>query len=381
MSALGPAMIFMCLVVLETLVGIVVLSFAARCFGVVVEQTAAGADAVTWPDEPMQDWLGRAVHLVWLVAFWLAPVALLLRLLRVLIPGGSPIVFFLPPVVLFWLLFPVSVLSSFSAVSRWVVFRPAVLRGLFRLFPATAAFYLLSALLVGGLGGLAFLAFVQGWALLIPLLAVVAATGLFIYARLLGRLGGQLHELEPPEPEEPAPTPERPPARPRPRNKRRPVRGVKTVDPWAVPEEEEEPPEPKPKEEVYGVASTDVPPPEPKRQKRPRPRPYAVSSEEPPPPPAEVPLDGYPAVGEESSPARQREEAKTNLPAAPGRGREPPPRPERPKPPAHPFLEGVYTFPWYPTSAKAWLALTGGLLAMGGILQAMIAVAAGLGVG
>jgi hypothetical protein len=38
-------------------------------------------------------------------------------------------------------------------------------------------------------------------------------------------------------------------------------------------------------------------------------------------------------------------------------------------PPAHPFLEGPYTFPWYGRSVGGWLAVSAGLLAMGGLLQ------------
>jgi hypothetical protein len=379
MGALGPAMIFISLLLLEGLVGVVVLTFAARCFGVIVEQTAAGSDEVAWPDEPMVDWLGRALHLLWLVAFWLVPVALLLRLLRHLAPNGSPALFFLPPVVLFWLLFPVSLLSSYSAVSRWVVFRPAVLAGLFRVFPATATFYLLTAVLLGGLGALGYVTYARNWALLIPVVAAATATGLFVYARLLGRLGGQLRELEPSEPAEPPPSTQRPPP---PRKKRRPVRGVKSVDPWAVPKKEEPPEAPNLKEEGYGLASTDAPSPAPepeaKRQKKPRPRAYGLSPEEPPRPPAETPLDGYLPVGEEPEPVRGGDERNAAQSATPGRRRELPPRAEPPRPPAHPFTEGIYTFPWYPTSVRAWLAVAGGLLAMGGILQALLSVGSGL---
>src|SRR5947209_12347145 len=118
MGALGPAMMFICLLVLDGLLGAALLCFAARCFGTIVELTAAGEDYVRWPDEPLVDWLGRALHLLWLVAFWLAPVGILLRILAWVSPEGIPPAWFLLPVALFWLLFPVSVLSSLSAQSR-----------------------------------------------------------------------------------------------------------------------------------------------------------------------------------------------------------------------------------------------------------------------
>ena len=347
-------MVFICLLLAGSLLGACLLTYAARCFGVIVEATAAGQDDVAWPDEPLMDWLGRALHLCWLVAFWLVPIAVLLRLLRHLNPAAPPALLLLAPVVLFWLLFPVSVLSSLSAHSRWVVFRPALVGGLFRVFPATTAFYGVTALLLGGLAALGFVTFACGWFVLIPVVAGAAAAGLFIYARLVGRLGWALGEIEPPEKPAAAPPAQRPRPR-RPPRKRRPVRGVKTVDPWAVPETEEKaPPEPAPSVEAYGVAKEEParpaakPPPEGKQKKQPRPKGYALSGEEPPPRP-ETPLDGYRPVGE-TGPV--------------GRG--------GPAPPAHPFLHGVYTFPWYGNSLPSWLAVAGGALLLELLLAAML---------
>jgi hypothetical protein len=379
MSALGPAMMFISLLLAEGLLGAGVLIYAARCFGVIVEATAAGDDQVTWPDEPMMDWLGRALHLCWLVAFWLVPVAVLLRLLRHFNPEGSPVLFLLAPVLLFWLLFPVSVLSSLSAHSRWVFFRPALVGGLFRVFPATAAFYFVTALLVGGLAALGWVTFVSGWFLLIPVLAAGAAAGLFVYARLLGRLGLVLGQIEAPEvPQTEAPAAERPRPR-RPPRKRRPVRGVKTVDPWAVPEPEEEtPPEPSSSVEGYGVAHEESarpaakPPAEGRRKKKPRPKGYAMSGEEPPPLP-ETPLDGFLPVGEESPDVEGavRRDRPKDLPARSARREQPTRRPAEPAL-AHPFLQGVYTFPWYPNSLAPWLVVAGGVLGVGLLAQAML---------
>jgi hypothetical protein len=373
MGAAGPAMIFVCLLLAAALVGTCLLVYAARCFGVIVEATAAGQDEVAWPDEPMVDWLGRAVHLCWLVAFWLLPVAVLLRLLRHFNPQAPLALLLLAPLVLFWLLFPVSVLSSLSAHSRWVFFRPAVVGGLFRVFPGTAAFYFLSAPLLGGLAALGFVTFASGAFLLVPVVAVAAAAGLFIYARLLGRLGWALGQIQAPEQPEPeAPAEERPRPR-RPPRKRRPVRGVKTVDPWAVPEREEAaPPEPAPGVEAYGVADEPArPAPRPrregKRKKEPQEKGYELSGEAPPPLP-ETPLDGSPPVGEESEPVREAPDS----PARPRRRGELGPRPAEAPPPAHPFLQGVYTFPWYGTSLPPWLTVAGGVLVMGLIVAAML---------
>jgi hypothetical protein len=386
MAAIGPAMVFIGLLLMECLLGAMLLVYAARCLGVIVEGTAAGEDEVTWPDEPMMDWLGRALHLVWLVAFWLAPVALVLRVVRQIDPEAPSVLLFLPPVVLFWLLFPVSVLSSLSAHSRWVVFRPALVGGLFRVFPATAAFYFSTALLLAGLAALGATTFANGLFLLIPVLAVAGAAGLFIYARLLGRLGWALGRIQAPEEPEVKPTAaQRQPPRRRPR-KRRPARGVKTTDPWAVPEKEEAPPlEAGPPVEAYGVAGDEparpaAPRPPQKGKTAPREEGYALSSEQAPPPPKEAPLDGYLPVGADAGAGR---ESAAGTGETTVKGQRPNrslrlSAPRQEPPPAHLFLQGVYTFPWYGTSAGPWLAVALALLAMGGILQGLLSVWASL---
>ncbi len=82
MGAAGPAILFVILLAASAMVGVCVLAFAARCVLVLVNETAAGQDEIVWPSEPYQDWLGHAVQFIELVGIWLAPSALLARLLR-----------------------------------------------------------------------------------------------------------------------------------------------------------------------------------------------------------------------------------------------------------------------------------------------------------
>lgn len=100
-----------------------------------------------------------------------------------------------------------------------------------------------------------------------------------------------------------------------------------------------------------------------------------MSPEEPPPRPKETPLDGYLPVGAdaeedeaERDADRPRREGRTGR-----RDRAEAPR-EVPEPPAHPFLQGVYTFPWYSSSLGAWLVLAGGFLALGLVALAMLSL-------
>src|SRR5262249_47024862 len=112
----------------------------------------------------------------------------------------------------------------------------------------------------------------------------------------------------------------------RPRKKKK-KRTAQVHDPWAVPEKEDES-EQAGEVETYGVAKDPVTPK--RREARPEPvveEGYDVSAEEPPTRPKEVPLDGTPPI----EARRTLSESETPLPA-------------------RPLLDGVFTFPWYPSN-------------------------------
>ncbi|HYT92230.1 MAG TPA: hypothetical protein VEL76_26180, partial [Gemmataceae bacterium] len=114
-GAFGTSLIFLLLLAATAILGGMLLVSASHSFLVVVIGTAAGNDAVEWPDEPYFDWLGRALLLLWLTAFWLVPVGITAKVLApVFLPDDPVLRVALPAVPLFWLLFPVSVLSSLS---------------------------------------------------------------------------------------------------------------------------------------------------------------------------------------------------------------------------------------------------------------------------
>src|SRR5204862_6537280 len=103
-------------------------SYAAHIFLVPIDGTSSGYDEVTWPDEPYYDWAWKFFYLVWLVTLWGVP---LLFYSRYELHTQTTSVA-LPRVVgafvlTFWLLFPISMLSSMGAPSRWlVIYPPAV---------------------------------------------------------------------------------------------------------------------------------------------------------------------------------------------------------------------------------------------------------------
>ena len=158
------------------------------------------------------------------------------------------------------------------------------------------------------MAALGYIAVFKGWLLLVPVTAAAAAAALLIYARLLGRLAARMGRL---------------PAGKRKQTKRkRPkVAGVEVQDPWAVPDEPEPPPEPKPQGQPRRKVKT-----------------YGLAAEKSAPPPA------TPPPSEADRELMERPKRVVSRPALVG---------------------GVFTFPWYARSRKAWLFLSAGFLAMG----------------
>lgn len=190
------------------------LAYAAHVFFVVLSGTAQGQNEVEvyWPSDPFAQRLGNAGYLLALTALCAAPVALLLWLVE--LPAGpalqAPLVALLVGVAL-WLFLPVVLLSVMTGRSHWEMFRWSVVRELAARWATVLAFYALSApLVVGGVlviylaligwlelvdaAGTAAWTWLPGavtlwsWAFLLPVTAVFAAAALLIYARLVGRL-------------------------------------------------------------------------------------------------------------------------------------------------------------------------------------------------
>jgi hypothetical protein len=392
MGAAGPVIIFVLLFATTIIVGFAVLMYIARCVLVVVQETGVGHDEVTWPNEPIQDWVGHAALFIELLGIWIAPAALTARLLReVWLPDQGFLRLLLLAGPGLWLFFPIGLLSSLSAESRWTPFRVSIFFSFFRIAPAAFGFYVLTAILLGIAAAPWYYAIHEHGAVLLPVAAAVGGAVVLIYARLLGRVAYLIQRL-PSARCAPAKVEERPaakpaphkPARPPKKKKRRPAADVQ--DPWAVPEEEKPQPkskrfpwaeEPPPKPPVawrpptpdeiegYGIAAEQPAPepqePEPKAKKHPMypsPEEYEPLEMRPQPAsdPAPEPAQNDPWFAEQ---VRQRiaERTRTELP-----------------PPPHPLFSGVYTFPLYPQTVPYWLTLSLALLVIGGLLYALFAL-------
>jgi hypothetical protein len=402
---MGGALVFICLLAVATIAGGALVLFAAYCFLHVVQETAAGVDDIHWPNDPYQDKLPRAAYVAALIAVWLAPVGIVLKLSKGLAIGGSQLLtFFLVAAAILWLFFPISLLSSTSASSPVIILRPTILRFLARRFRETAIFYFVSAVLIAGSLGLYYLAYVRGWGIAYFVGPPLAAASVLIYARLVGRLawlfdrtGFRKRRQRAPgtETTDPWAVPEAAdkaqpqPEKPRRKKKKKAV----ALDPWAVPEDDQHADksqaERKKTPMVKGYALADPEAEEPRQEKQTEPartrrvKGYQLSDEPPPPLPKELPLDGYVPVGyepiplkepiPEGEPTRAQEQA-ASLPEPSAFEKRLAERTREPLPPPMPLVSGVYSFPWYPSTLPAWIVLSVAGVALNGLIHLTISM-------
>lgn len=181
------ALIFVPALVGAAICAAVFLTFAAHYYLTVLESTAAGSKQITWFGESITDAFWKPFYLAWLLCLWLGPAYVIGRSL-----AGSQSLPWLTlgvPVLVAWLLYPVSQLSSLCATSVWMPLHPQVFARLTQAPGTTLGFFALT-LPVFALAGVAFRWSFQTageWHLLLIGLPLLVAA-LFLYARLLGRL-------------------------------------------------------------------------------------------------------------------------------------------------------------------------------------------------
>ena len=181
------ALIFIPALVGAAICAFLFFTFAAHYYLTVLESTAAGAREVVWVSEPITDNFVKPFYLGWLLVLWLGPAYVIGRTLA----GSTHLAWvgFAVPVLVAWLLYPVSQLSSLSASSVWMPLTPQIFARLAQRPVATAVFFLLT-LPVFALGWLAFkwaCRTEDKWEMLFAGVPLLVLAG-FLYARLLGRL-------------------------------------------------------------------------------------------------------------------------------------------------------------------------------------------------
>jgi hypothetical protein len=351
-AAAGHAILFVCCLVGTVIVSLYVLAYAAFCFLTVLQDTTAGLDEVVFPGEMFFDWLGRAIPIWGIVLLCLTPAGILARGLRhVLFPDDAALRFLALAVPVLWLFLPVCVLSVLSGETHWVPVRPKILWQMARIFPSVVVFYLSTALLLGAAAGQWYFALFTEKSYLLVVAAAVSAAAVLIYARLLGRIGWLIGRLK--------------------SKKRKPAKaegakeGSNTLDLWSFPNEEEEDPRPRKKKKKKQTAPVETEAPA---------ETYELSEQEPAPlPTVKPPDDEEEPIGLAPLPTEKSPQPASAAPLPAGGpaprvskiAQELLERPEPPPAPAIPLFSGVYTFPWYLSTLKAWCWLTLGWLAIG----------------
>ncbi len=387
----GAAFILILSLTAAVIVGSYVLAYLAHCLVTIVESTAAGNDTVAWPDEPISDWIARAFWLGGLLMVWLAPAAILSSGLRnTWLEYDSGMRFLILAVPGLWLFFPIGVLSSMSGSSRWMVFRLAIVRVLLHILPSTLIFYFLTAVVALPVAAAWYYAVFHTNGLpLVFIAGPVGAVGFLLYARLLGRLSLMIHRRNPPKEE-------RDEKRRKKKKRRRPENreGEAPAEPEMEGRQEPRPPEPTP----FNDPDLDLPAPleaedaaapseveddefplkpleRDEEHERRRPTHWSAEDEEgaegsydmdraaPAAAPEYRPIEDFDL--EEMGPQFSEEDiAKVDTPMDRKRRRWKPPPPAPPGP-RHPWLQGIWTFPFYGTTIGASVWLTIGLVVFG----------------
>jgi hypothetical protein len=181
------ALIFMPALAGSVIFGCVFVLFAASYFLTVLESTSSGAREVVWTEDSIPDKAVRAAYMLWLVGLWLGPAYLIG--VRLTSGSDSPWLKLLVPVLVFWIAYPISQLSSLSASTVWLPLVPGVFG---RLAKKPAVYLGFMAITVPCLAVLAVgfkWAFLtdRDWGLLFVGCPLLVISGL-VYARLIGRL-------------------------------------------------------------------------------------------------------------------------------------------------------------------------------------------------
>lgn len=176
-------------------VGFVFALFAANAFLTVLQGTAAGAKSVEWQREPITEHFWKVFYLAWLILLWMAPTTVISR--RIGAAVNMEFLGYVIPLFVFWIIYPVSQMSSLSGSSIWIPLRKDVFARLVQKPSVVLWFYLLSGVVIAltGLAGhwtfgdTSLIVFVFG----VPLLIACW----LLYSRLLGRLAFVLSFVRP----------------------------------------------------------------------------------------------------------------------------------------------------------------------------------------
>lgn len=171
-------------------------SFAAACGMAIVRESASGADEIVeWPTLDWRDWFYNLLFLLYIAA--LASVASIGAGWLTNALGAAPGISWAARVAAGFAAFPFLMLSALESGTALFPVSAPICRSLFRLPLAWLVFYFQTSVWLAILVTIAVLGLLWPYTVIL-LLAPAVAAYIFIYARLLGRLGWLIVErLEP----------------------------------------------------------------------------------------------------------------------------------------------------------------------------------------
>jgi hypothetical protein len=178
-------------------IGIWSLSFAAANFLCIVEGTAAGAHEIReWPEHSWREWVPYLVYLAWIASI---PLVLASALAGLLPDEGPPRV--LVAAGLFCVFYPICLMSALEANSPFALFTWPIVRSLFRNTLDWLAFFAITLLVTLPVVAVPVAWYTERLGKLSPyavagVLGPLAATTVFLVARLFGRLAWKVSGIE-----------------------------------------------------------------------------------------------------------------------------------------------------------------------------------------
>jgi hypothetical protein len=185
MSGVGGGMVLAFFVLPIIWVTFFTSSYTAACGLALLEPTAAGLDRIeAWPDPNWKEWMAQMLYLGWIGAIPLAASYGLAEL------AGAQVELALPAI--FFVLYPISLLSALEANSIWAPLTWPIVTSLFRWFWCWLMFYFLTGSIAFGLIAALVEVIRSGSDWLMLLLGPLVAAAILIYFRLLGRLAWRM---------------------------------------------------------------------------------------------------------------------------------------------------------------------------------------------
>lgn len=191
---------FRAVIFVPALAGCVVVGFplalyGAHAFLTIFQGTAAGAKQIEWPSDSIPEYFWKGFYLAWLIGLWLGPAFFVGR--RLGSEADSAFLAYFLPMLVIWLMYPVSQMSSMSGPTIWLPLWPDVFLRLKQKPALTLSFYALSGLVLVAFGIAFHWTFGETPVIFLFFGAPLLVVAWLMYARLLGRVAFVLSFTKP----------------------------------------------------------------------------------------------------------------------------------------------------------------------------------------